>query len=102
MTAAHADEYEVLPSAPAPAGAVEAAEDGEVVYLTRHGERVAAVVPPEVAAAGFAAVTALEDAIDIRAAREALARVRAGEPTVPHSEVLAMYGEDLAAHPDAQ
>ena len=100
MTAAHAEEYEVPPRAPVPPGAVEAAEGGEVVYLTRRGETVAAVVPPDVAAAGYAAVTALEDAADARAGREALARIKAGEATIPHSEVLAMYSDDLAAHPD--
>ena len=96
MTAAHAEEYEVPPRAPAPAGAVEAAEGGEVVYLTRRGERVAAVVPPDVAAAGFAAVTALEDAADIRAARAALADPA---PSVPLAEVLAQYADDLATYP---
>jgi antitoxin (DNA-binding transcriptional repressor) of toxin-antitoxin stability system len=75
MRPASADEpvYELPPHSPAPADAVEAAEGGEVVYLTRHGQRVAAVVPPEVAAAGLAAVVALEDAADLRDARAALA-----------------------------
>jgi antitoxin (DNA-binding transcriptional repressor) of toxin-antitoxin stability system len=94
MTAAHAFEYEVPPDSPAPADAVEAAVEGEVVYLTRRGRTVAAVVPVEVAAAGAAALTALEDAIDLREAREALARIQAGEPTVPHADVLARYADD--------
>lgn len=46
MTAAHAHEYEVPEHSPAPVEAVEQAEGGQVVYLTRHGQRVAAVVPP--------------------------------------------------------
>jgi antitoxin (DNA-binding transcriptional repressor) of toxin-antitoxin stability system len=102
MTAAHAFEYEVPPHAPAPADAVDAAEGGQVVYLTRHGQMVAAVVPLDVATAGYAAVTALEDAADIREAREALARIRSGEPTVAHPQVLATYASDLAAYPDEQ
>jgi hypothetical protein len=65
--------YELPPHAPAPADAVDAAAGGEVVYLTRDGERFAAVVPPEVAAAGQAAVIALQDAADVRDARAALA-----------------------------
>ncbi|MGW4461558.1 hypothetical protein [Micromonospora sp. NPDC004704] len=48
MTAAHAFEYEyeVPEHSPAPVEAVERAEHGNVVYLTRHGQRFAAVVPP--------------------------------------------------------
>lgn len=46
MTAAHAFEYEVPPHAGPPSEAVEAAEDGNVVYLTRQGQRVAAMGPP--------------------------------------------------------
>lgn len=49
MTAAHAYEYEVPEHSPAPVEAVEQAESGNVVYLTRRGQRVAAVVPPAVA-----------------------------------------------------
>lgn len=46
MTAAHAFEYEVPPHAGPPPEAVEAAEEGNVVYLTRQGQRVAAMGPP--------------------------------------------------------
>ncbi|WP_434741862.1 hypothetical protein [Micromonospora sp. SH-82] len=49
MTAAHAFEYEIPEHAPAPVEAVEQAEGGKVVYLTRRGRRVAAVVPTAVA-----------------------------------------------------
>jgi hypothetical protein len=59
-------------SAPAyelPPGAVESAEAGEVVYLAPG----VALVRADVAAAGQAAVRALEDAADLRDAREALA-----------------------------
>lgn len=46
MTAAHAHEYEVPEHGVAPVEAVEQAEGGQIVYLTRGGQRVAAVVPP--------------------------------------------------------
>lgn len=49
MTAAHAYEYEIPERAPAPIEAVEQAEGGKVVYLTRSGRRIAAVVPHTVA-----------------------------------------------------
>ncbi|WBB78990.1 hypothetical protein O7606_22800 [Micromonospora sp. WMMD882] len=41
--------YEIPEHAPAPVEAVEQAEGGKVVYLTRKGRRVAAVVPTAVA-----------------------------------------------------
>ena len=95
MSAAH--DFELAPHAAVPAEAVDAAEHGHVVYLTRNGEPIAAVVPADVAAAGAAAIEALEDADDIRAARDA--RNESG-PTIPLSDVLATYADDLAAHPD--
>ncbi|MGH3694521.1 MAG: hypothetical protein ACRDRX_11145 [Pseudonocardiaceae bacterium] len=70
---------------------MDAAVDGQVVYLMRDGQ------PADVATAGAAAVEALEEAEDIRAARAALVD-RA--PRVPLSEVLAEYADDLAAYPD--
>jgi hypothetical protein len=52
----------------------DAAERGQVVYLTDpQGRRLAAVVPADVAAAGAAAVEALEDAADHATAADALA-----------------------------
>ena len=48
MSAAHA--FELPPHAGVPAEAVEAAEHGQVVYLTRNGEAVAAIVSADVAA----------------------------------------------------
>jgi ABC-type phosphate transport system substrate-binding protein len=66
----------------------------EVVYVPdNHGEAVAAVVPVEVATAGLAAVVALEDAADARAARAELARIAAGEPTTPWEQVKAELAE---------
>jgi hypothetical protein len=66
------------------------------VNLTHNGEPIAAIVPADVAAAGAAAIEALEDAADIRAAR--------GEPgrTIPLADVLAKFGDDLAAYPPEQ
>lgn len=95
MSAAH--DFELAPHAAVPAEAVDAAEHGQVVYLTRNGEPVAAVVPADVAAAGAAAIEALEDAADLRAAR--MARDESG-PAIPLADVLAKYGDDLAAYPD--
>jgi antitoxin (DNA-binding transcriptional repressor) of toxin-antitoxin stability system len=95
MTAARS--FELPPRSGAPAEVVDAAVDGQVVYLMRDGQPVAAVVPADVATAGAAAVEALEEAEDVRAARAA----RAGcAPRVPLSEVLAEYADDLAAYPD--
>ena len=95
MSAAH--DFELLPHTAVPAEAVDAAEHGHVVYLTRNGEPVAAVVPADVAAAGAAAIEALEDAADIRAAR--VARDEPG-PNIPLADVLVKYRDDLATYSD--
>jgi antitoxin (DNA-binding transcriptional repressor) of toxin-antitoxin stability system len=87
MTSAHA--YELPPHTSAPAEAVDAAEHGQVVYLTRNGEPVAAIVPADVATAGAAAIEALEDAEDLRAARAALAE---GGELIPADQVWAELG----------
>jgi len=68
----------------------DAARRGQVIYLTGpHGERVAAIVPPAVAAAGLAAIEALEDAEDLAAAEAALAE--GGEP-IPLEDLRAELG----------
>ena len=66
-----------LDEAPGVAGAAHDAARGQVVYLTEHGERLAAIVPAEIAA-GLESLSPeefrelLEDFADARAAREAL------------------------------
>ena len=92
-----APDFELPPHTAVPAEAVDAAERGQVVYLTRNGEPIAAIVPADVAAAGAAAIEALEDAANLRAARAA--RDEPG-PTIPLADVLAKYSDDLAAYPD--
>ena len=58
----------------------EAAERGQVVYLTdSQGRRIAAIVPASVAAAGTAAIGALEDVADLAVGQEALAEWEADE-----------------------
>src|SRR5919201_1841699 len=59
--------YELPPDDTAPADAVREAAAGEVVYLTRGGTPIAAVVPADAAAY----LEALEDAADVIAARRA-------------------------------
>jgi hypothetical protein len=52
----------------------EAAERGQVIYLTDpQGRRIAAIVPVSVAAAGTAAIGALEGAADLAVVEDALA-----------------------------
>jgi antitoxin (DNA-binding transcriptional repressor) of toxin-antitoxin stability system len=62
---------------------------GEVVYLTRNGEQVAAVIPLR---AVPAALDAIEDAEDEAAARAALAEWAAdGHRTIPAEQVWAEF-----------
>jgi DNA-binding MarR family transcriptional regulator len=70
---------------------------GRVVYLTEHGERLAAIVPAELAAE-LESLTPeqlrelLEDFADVQAARESLAEIEAGAELVPAEEVWAELG----------
>jgi prevent-host-death family protein len=82
---AHA--YELPADQTVPADAVREAADGEGVYLTRNGTRVAAVVPAD--AAEY--LQALEDAADIIAARRALAEQA---PSVSAEKVRTELGVD--------
>jgi antitoxin Phd len=61
-----------------------------VIYLTRAGQPIAAVVPAALAAA----VEAAEAAEDITAADEAMDAIEAGEPAVPADELWAELGLD--------
>ena len=76
MTELPIDDAAALSSA-----AHDAAERGQVIYLTGPGgRRIAAIVPANVAAAGAAAIEALEDADDLAVAEEARVEVRAADP----------------------
>jgi hypothetical protein len=90
VTAAHA--YELPPHEGVPAEIVAVAIGGDVVYLTRGGEAVAAVVPAD--AAEY--LEALEDAADVIAARRALSHQ---EQRIPLSELLAENAAILAEYP---
>ena len=79
---------------PGVAGAARDAARGHVVYLTKHGERVAAIVPAEFAEAleGMSEEDArelLEDLADAGAARQA--RAEPGE-SIPWEQVRAEAG----------
>jgi antitoxin (DNA-binding transcriptional repressor) of toxin-antitoxin stability system len=89
-----------IPLDEAPREVSNAAHDaarGQVVYLTEHGERLAAIVPVELAAElenltpdEFREL--LEDFADGQAAREALAEVEAGAEPVPAEQVWTELG----------
>jgi antitoxin Phd len=63
----------------------EAARGGEIVYLTGNGQRLAAIVPADMAAA----IEAHEDAEDLAAA---LAAVAEGGELIPAERVWAELG----------
>jgi antitoxin (DNA-binding transcriptional repressor) of toxin-antitoxin stability system len=74
-----------------------AADRGQVVYLMEHGERLAAIVPADVAAelAGLdddERAELIEDILAAAAARRGLESVAAGEPVVPWEDVKARLG----------
>ena len=80
---------ETTPGVAAPAH--EAAR-GQIVYITEHGERVAAIVPAAVAAelerlSPGELAELLEDFADAAAASEARASIDAGEPLIPWDQV---------------
>jgi antitoxin (DNA-binding transcriptional repressor) of toxin-antitoxin stability system len=79
------------------AAAAHQAARGQVVYITEHGERLAAIVPAEFAAV-LESLTPeqirelfedLADAADVRAARAAR---KAGEPVIPWEQAKAEAG----------
>jgi antitoxin (DNA-binding transcriptional repressor) of toxin-antitoxin stability system len=85
--------------APGVTDAAHEAARGQVVYLTEHGETLAAIVPAEFAAAleGMTpeqAAELLEDLADAADARESLAELDAGAEPVPAEQVWAELGID--------
>ena len=89
-----------IPLEDTPREVTDAAHDaarGQVIYLTEHGERLAAIVPAELAAE-LERLTPqqlrelLEDFADAQAAREALAEVEAGAQPIPAAQVWAELG----------
>jgi antitoxin Phd len=91
-----------IPVDDVPGDVARAARDaarGQVIYLTEHGERLAAIVPAELAEE-LENLTPeelrelLEDFADVQAAREALAEIGAGANPVPAAQVWAELGLD--------
>jgi hypothetical protein len=89
-----------IPLEQAPCEVIDAAHDaarGQVVYITEHGERLAATFPAELAAE-LASLTPqqlrelLEDFADAQAARESLAEVESGAKPVPAEKIWAEFG----------
>jgi antitoxin Phd len=81
------------------AAAAHYAARGKVVYLTEKGERLAAIVPAELAAelenlTNEQFHELLEDFADAQAAREAFAEIEAGASPVPAEQVWAELGLD--------
>jgi antitoxin (DNA-binding transcriptional repressor) of toxin-antitoxin stability system len=98
--AAYSGDMSEIPLEEASRQVTDAAHDaarGQVVYLTEHGERLAAIVPAELAAElenltpdQFREL--LEDFADAQVARESLAEVAAGGEPVPADQVWAELG----------
>ena len=65
-----------------------AAYAGRITYVTRRGQRMAAIVPAAVAEA----IERAEDAHDVVAAREALARIDAGQTPISLADLRAELG----------
>ena len=61
---------------------------GRITYVTRRGKRLAAIVPADLAEA----IERAEEAADVAAAREALARIDAGETPVPLEDLRRELG----------
>jgi hypothetical protein len=83
--------------APGVSSAAHDAAGGRFVYLTEHGERLAAIVPAEYAAAleqikPADAASFLEDLADVFAFRDALAELNEGADLIPAEQVWAELG----------
>lgn len=89
-----------IPLDQAPREVSDAAHDaarGQVIYLTEHGERLAAIVPAELAAelenlSPQEVRELLEDFADGQAARESLAEVEVGGKPTSAEQVWAELG----------
>jgi hypothetical protein len=97
---AYSGDVSGIPLEKTPGQVIDAAHDaarGQVVYLTQHGERLAAIVPAELAVE-LESLTPeqlrelLEDFADAQTARELLAEIEAGAELVPAEEVWAELG----------
>ncbi|MEU1603494.1 prevent-host-death protein [Micromonospora matsumotoense] len=65
-----------------------ASRANRITYVTRRGQRLAAIVPAELAEA----IERVEDAADVAAALEALARIDEGYMPVPLTELRRELG----------
>jgi hypothetical protein len=86
-----------LEKLPDVASAAYEAASGRITWFTMHGERIAAIVPAELAAelerlSPEELADLLEDFADAAAARTARASIVAGEPVVPWEQVKAEAG----------
>lgn len=86
-----------LEDVPAASTAVHEAARGRVIHITEGGQRLAAIVPAELAAeldrfSPEELADLLEDFADAAAARAARASIQAGEPVVPWEQVKADAG----------
>jgi len=86
-----------LEDVPGATGAVHEAASGQVVYITEHGERLAAIVPADLASelerlSPEELRELLDDFADAAAARQARASIAAGEPLIPWEQVKAETG----------
>ncbi len=61
---------------------------GRITYVTRRGVRLAAIVPANLAEE----IERAEEAADVAAAKDALARIDAGQAPIPLSELRAEFG----------
>jgi len=83
--------------APGVSGAAHDAAGGRVIYLTEHGERLAAIVSAEYAAAleqirPADAASFLEDLADLFAFRDSLAEIAGGAEPIAADQVWAELG----------
>ena len=86
-----------LEDMPAASDAVHEAASGQVIHITEGGQRLAAIVPAELAAelerlSPDELAELLEDFADAAAARAARASIKAGEPLIPWEQVKAEAG----------